>query len=267
MSVSQFRYSRIPAEAEAIRGEVRAFLARSAVAAVRPCAAPIPGWASTPTSAASSARAAGSAWRCRSATAARSRPVRALRRDRGVARRRRTRVGALDRRPAERAAAPALWQRGAEGAPSCPRICRGEQYFCIGMSEPGSGSDLASISAARGRDGDGWVLSGQKLWTTNAHHSHYMIALVRTAGKARGAPRGHVAVHRRPEGAGRHDPPDPRPHRQRAFQRSVLRRRAARRRRADRQPKARAGSRSPPSWRSSAAGRSAFSAASRCCTR
>jgi alkylation response protein AidB-like acyl-CoA dehydrogenase len=62
-------------------------------------------------------------------------------------------------------------------------ICRGERYFCIGMSEPGSGSDLASIStrARRNAAGDGWVLNGQKLWTTNAHRSHFMIALVRTA--------------------------------------------------------------------------------------
>jgi alkylation response protein AidB-like acyl-CoA dehydrogenase len=64
-----------------------------------------------------------------------------------------------------------------------PAICRGEQYFCIGMSEPGSGSDLASIKtrARRIDGGTHWLLNGQKLWTTNAHKSHYMIALVRTA--------------------------------------------------------------------------------------
>lgn len=62
-----------------------------------------------------------------------------------------------------------------------PAICRGERYFCIGMSEPGSGSDLASIKTRARRNGDGWRLNGQKLWTTNAHKSHYMIALVRTA--------------------------------------------------------------------------------------
>jgi len=64
-----------------------------------------------------------------------------------------------------------------------PAICRGESYFCIGMSEPNSGSDLASIRTHAERAGDGWVLNGHKLWTTNAHYSHYMIALVRTAGK------------------------------------------------------------------------------------
>jgi len=62
-----------------------------------------------------------------------------------------------------------------------PPICRGESYFCIGMSEPNSGSDLASIKTRAVRDGDRWVLNGQKLWTTNAQHSHYMIALVRTS--------------------------------------------------------------------------------------
>lgn len=62
-----------------------------------------------------------------------------------------------------------------------PAICRGERYFCIGMSEPGSGSDLASIKTRARPSGNGWLLNGQKLWTTNAHKSHFMIALVRTA--------------------------------------------------------------------------------------
>ena len=68
-----------------------------------------------------------------------------------------------------------------------PPICRGESYFCIGMSEPNSGSDLASIKTRARRDGARWIMNGQKLWTTNAQHSHYMIALVRTsdAGSAR----------------------------------------------------------------------------------
>lgn len=61
-----------------------------------------------------------------------------------------------------------------------PRIARGELYVCIGMSEPGAGSDLASIrTAARAVEG-GWRVSGQKLWTTNAHNCQLMIALVRT---------------------------------------------------------------------------------------
>ncbi|MDY6945499.1 MAG: acyl-CoA dehydrogenase family protein [Pseudomonadota bacterium] len=63
-----------------------------------------------------------------------------------------------------------------------PRICRGEIFFCIGMSEPGAGSDLAGLRTRARREADGWVLSGSKIWTTFAHESHYMIALVRTSG-------------------------------------------------------------------------------------
>ncbi len=61
-----------------------------------------------------------------------------------------------------------------------PPICRGEQYFCIGLSEPGAGSDLASITTRARRHGNAWVLNGQKVWTTNAQRSHFMIALVRS---------------------------------------------------------------------------------------
>ncbi|NIB44092.1 acyl-CoA dehydrogenase [Pseudomaricurvus alkylphenolicus] len=62
-----------------------------------------------------------------------------------------------------------------------PAICRGESFFCIGMSEPNSGSDLASIKTKATPTDNGWILNGQKVWTTNAHRSHYMIALVRTS--------------------------------------------------------------------------------------
>ena len=65
-----------------------------------------------------------------------------------------------------------------------PRICRAEAFFCIGMSEPQAGSDLAGVRTRASRTAIGWILSGQKIWTTNAHLSHYMIALVRTSGSA-----------------------------------------------------------------------------------
>jgi acyl-CoA dehydrogenase len=61
-----------------------------------------------------------------------------------------------------------------------PKIVRGEAFFCIGMSEPDSGSDLASIRTKAARTPDGWVINGRKVWTSRAHHAHYMIALVRT---------------------------------------------------------------------------------------
>jgi alkylation response protein AidB-like acyl-CoA dehydrogenase len=63
-----------------------------------------------------------------------------------------------------------------------PRIVKAEVFFCIGMSEPQSGSDLAGLRTRATKTADGWSLSGQKLWTTNAHKAHYMIALVRTRG-------------------------------------------------------------------------------------
>lgn len=87
---------------------------------------------------------------------------------------------------ADRQSAPLILHFGTEEQRRfyLPRICRGEALFCIGMSEPGSGSDLASVRSRAEREGDGWRLNGQKIWTTNALHSDYMIALVRTSGSA-----------------------------------------------------------------------------------
>ena len=62
-----------------------------------------------------------------------------------------------------------------------PGMARGEVYCCIGMSEPGAGSDLAGVRTRATRVEDGWRISGQKIWTTHAHHCQLMIALVRTA--------------------------------------------------------------------------------------
>jgi alkylation response protein AidB-like acyl-CoA dehydrogenase len=83
---------------------------------------------------------------------------------------------------ADRQSGPQILHYGtdAQKAFHLPAICRGERFFCIGMSEPNSGSDLASIRTSARRVGDKWVVNGQKVWTTNAHRSHYMIALVRT---------------------------------------------------------------------------------------
>ena len=62
-----------------------------------------------------------------------------------------------------------------------PRIARGEAFFCIGMSEPYSGSDLASIRTKATLAANGWLINGRKVWTSGAHRCHYMIALVRTS--------------------------------------------------------------------------------------
>ena len=61
-----------------------------------------------------------------------------------------------------------------------PKIARGDTYFCIGMSEPNSGSDLASVRTRGEKTAGGWRVNGQKIWTSGAHRAHYMIALVRT---------------------------------------------------------------------------------------
>jgi acyl-CoA dehydrogenase len=66
-----------------------------------------------------------------------------------------------------------------------PRISSGEDYWCQGYSEPGSGSDLASLKTRAVRDGDDYVVNGTKIWTTHAHHANMMFALVRTSDEPR----------------------------------------------------------------------------------
>jgi acyl-CoA dehydrogenase len=62
-----------------------------------------------------------------------------------------------------------------------PRICRGELCFVIGMSEPGSGSDLFAAKTKATKVDDGWRIDGSKIWTSNAHHADYMLGLFRTS--------------------------------------------------------------------------------------
>ncbi|MFI5030533.1 MAG: acyl-CoA dehydrogenase family protein [Reyranellales bacterium] len=62
-----------------------------------------------------------------------------------------------------------------------PKIVAGDITFCQGYSEPGSGSDLASLKTRAVRDGDDYVINGTKIWTTGAHVADHMFCLVRTA--------------------------------------------------------------------------------------
>jgi alkylation response protein AidB-like acyl-CoA dehydrogenase len=68
-----------------------------------------------------------------------------------------------------------------------PRMVRGEVCFAIGMSEPDSGSDLASIRSTAAKDREGWRLNGRKIWTTNGHLADYMIGLFRTESRRESA--------------------------------------------------------------------------------
>ena len=83
---------------------------------------------------------------------------------------------------AERQSGPSLLRYGSEEQKLAilPRIAAGECFFCIGMSEADTGSDLASVRTRAVRTDEGWRVNGAKLWTTGAQHSHYMILLCRT---------------------------------------------------------------------------------------
>lgn len=84
---------------------------------------------------------------------------------------------------ADRQSGPQIVRYGSERAKReiLPRIASGDCYFGIGMSEPDSGSDLAAVRTRADRTEGGWLINGQKIWTSNAHQVHYIIALVRTS--------------------------------------------------------------------------------------
>lgn len=83
---------------------------------------------------------------------------------------------------ADRQTGPLLLRFGTEEQKQyfLPKIVAGECYFAIGLSEPNSGSDLASVRTRAEKVEGGWIVNGAKTWTSNAHDAHYMITLVRT---------------------------------------------------------------------------------------
>lgn len=84
---------------------------------------------------------------------------------------------------ADRQTGPLLLRYGTEEQRQrfLPSIARGELFISAGMSEPDSGSDLASVRTRADPVDGGWKVTGRKVWSSHAHRSHYMLALVRTS--------------------------------------------------------------------------------------
>lgn len=83
---------------------------------------------------------------------------------------------------ADRQIGPAILRYGTPElkAEFLPRIAAAEVTFCLGMSEPEAGSDLAAVRTTARRDGDGWRITGSKVWTSQAHRSTHAYVLART---------------------------------------------------------------------------------------
>ncbi|MBN9535336.1 MAG: acyl-CoA dehydrogenase family protein [Reyranella sp.] len=83
--------------------------------------------------------------------------------------------------------APVIMKFGSEAQKKrfLPKIAAAEELWCQGYSEPGSGSDLASLRTKAERQGDHYLVNGQKIWTTNAHFADWIFCLVRTSNEGK----------------------------------------------------------------------------------
>ncbi|MBT4162170.1 MAG: acyl-CoA dehydrogenase, partial [Gammaproteobacteria bacterium] len=72
------------------------------------------------------------------------------------------------------------WATDEQNRRYMPKIASGEEVWCQLFSEPAGGSDLAALRTSAVRDGDDWIVNGQKIWTSGAQHSDYGILVVRT---------------------------------------------------------------------------------------
>jgi alkylation response protein AidB-like acyl-CoA dehydrogenase len=97
---------------------------------------------------------------------------------------------------ADRQTAPAILRYGNEKLKQrfLPAIARGECYFALGMSEPDSGSDLASVRTRAVSAAGGWLVTGRKIWTSGAQRAHYLSVLCRTGDSPAGQSGRHAGL-------------------------------------------------------------------------